>query len=258
MTTSTAQATQPAASAATFLRWAAALAAAYAATWMLTTALWWLLADVMGVAPQPLAMERVPAFAVGFAVFFMPILYVVPCALARQWLRPDPKTVAMYMGVAFLLGAGLEMVVDPVWTWVFSRPCWLYVIWPVHRGHTSGFGFIMWPMYGFFVGNLHLAIASSPRLAFLNGSWQRAALLAADAMALEVAANLFALAGFGSWLFRYHAPDLHHFTTYEVFPVYLLCGYVGVRVLHALQHRPNRAWYGLGAFVLAAGAVFLL
>ena len=91
---------------------------------------------------------------------------------------------------------------------------------------------------------------------FLNGHWPRAALLAVDAMLLEVAANVFSLLGFGTWLFRYHAPDLHHFTTIEAFPIYLFGGYLGVRVLHAGESHPKRALLGAVLYTVTLVAVF--
>lgn len=241
----------------TLLAWIVTLVAMYGATMLATAALWSLLSGTFHVTPTPLPPERSGAYSLAFFLFFTPLLYLGPCALARRWLRPDPRTLAWYMGTAFLFGGLLEIVVDPLWIAVVGRPCWLYHVWPVHGGHTSGVGVVMWPMYGFFVGMLHHAIHVSPRLRFLDGHAQRAALLAVDAMLLEVAANLFALAFFGTWHFRYHRGDLAHFTTVEAFPIYVLGGYAGVRVLHALEHHRWRAQFGAVFFVVTAAAVLL-
>jgi hypothetical protein len=236
--------------------WVVALLVAYALTWLLTGALWRWMTVTLGITPSPLPQSLVPRYALAFFVFFMPILYLLPCALAGQWLRPNGRTLALYMGTAFFFGGGLEMTMDPAWILVLGRPCYLYDVFPVHDGATSGFGAVMWPMYGFFVAMLHLAIHDSPRLGFLNGHWPRAALLAVDAMLLEVAANVFSLLGFGTWLFRYHAPDLHHFTTIEAFPIYLFGGYLGVRVLHAGESHPKRALLGAVLYTVTLVAVF--
>lgn len=242
----------------TLAAWIGALVAAYGVTWVLTWGLWRIFVDSFHIYPTPLSAERVPGYALAFFLFFTPILYLLPCALARRWLRPNAATVVLYMGMAFFMGGGLELTMDPLWIFVLGRPCYLYHIFPVHDGYTSGFGAVMWPMYGFFVAMLHNAIEAAPaRLGFLHGHWARAALLAVDAMLLEVAANVFSLLGYNSWLFRYHAPDLNHFTTIEAFPIYLLGGYVGVRLLHAAEAMRHRAVLGLGLYLVTAAVVLV-
>lgn len=228
----------------------------YAVSWVATRAVWWLTTGPLGVEPTPLPASLTVRWTVGFFLFFTPLLYLLPCALAGRWLRPDVKTTVFYMGVGYALGCTLEMTMDPLWVWALGRPCYLYHIAPLHGGNTSATGVVMWPMYGFFVGMLHQAIAESPRLAFLRGTWPQAALLAVDAMMLEVAANLFSLWGFRSWLFRYDAPDLAHFTTVEAFPIYLLGGALGVWFLHRLETHPRRHVLGVVLYVAVAVVAF--
>ncbi|MEW5850620.1 MAG: hypothetical protein AB2A00_17675 [Myxococcota bacterium] len=253
-------ATRPLASgrAGRLLAWGAALGVAYGLTWLLTRALWTLLTGPLGITPTPLPDARRVLYTVCFGIFFAPLLYLLPCALARRWLRPDVRTVLLYAGTAYFFGCGLEMVMDRAFIFALGRPCYLYHVWPIHHGHTSGSGVVMWPLYGFFVCLLHQAIREQPRLSFLEGDWARAGLLAVDAMLLEVAANLFTLVGFGTWLFRYHAPDLHHFTTVEAFPIYLLGGYPGVRLLHAMEAHPRRGRLGVVLGVVIGVAAFAL
>lgn len=229
-------------------RWAAALGALYGVTWVLTGLLDRLL--LSRIDPRPV-VELGPSlgFSAAFLLFFVPVLYLIPCALAHRWLRPPIATVILYCGTAYFFGCGLELVMDRAFIAALGRPCYLYFIWPIHDGHTSGSGLVMWPLYGFFVCMLHQAIHASPRLAFLDGNGARAALLAVDAMLLELAANVFSLVFFGSWLFRYHAPDLHHFTTVEAFPIYLLGGYPGVVLLDRLEHHPRRGVIGAALWV---------
>ncbi|MBI5494961.1 MAG: hypothetical protein HY904_08020 [Deltaproteobacteria bacterium] len=232
--------------------WVGVLAVGWVITRLLTGAL---VAPLGDPATEITGARASARFAVAFAVFFAPLLYLLPCLLARRWLRPDARTVALYAGVTFFFGAGSELVMDPAFISVLGRPCYLYRVWPVHGGYTSGVGLVLWPLYGFFVSMLHHAIHVTPALRHLDGHGARAALLAVDAMLLEVAANVFALALFGTWLFRYHAPDLHHFTTAEAFPIYLVGGYAGLRLLHALETHPRRAWVGAAFYVVTAAAV---
>lgn len=238
------------------LRWAGALVGIYALTWAATHALWGLTAGPMGVEPRPLPAEATVAWTVGFFLFFTPLLYLVPCALAGRWLRPNAKTLALYIGVGYAMGCTLEMTIAPLWQWVFGRPLYVYHLAPIHAGHTSATGVVMWAMYGFFVGMMHQSIAESPRLGFMRGIWPKAALLAVDAMILEVAANIFSLWGYHSWLFRYHAPDLAHFTTAEVFPMYLVGGALGVWFLHHFETHPRRHVLGAVLYAVVLVAAF--
>ena len=128
---------------------------------------------------------------------------------------------------------------------------------PVHHGYTSGVGLVMWPMYGFFVCLLHEAIHVSPRLAFLDGDVQRAVLVALDAMVLEVAANAFTLLGFGSYFFHYHAGDLVHFTTWEIFVPYVVAGALGLQLLKVLERRAPKVPTGVVLFAVGVLSVLL-
>jgi len=222
--------------------WAGALLVLYAAArWLLGV-----LALPDPAAPLPPGSHA--TYLLAFTAFFLPLLYLLPCALAGRWLKPDLRTLLLYAGTAYFFGAGLELVMDRLFVLVLGRPCYLYFIWPLHGGHTSGTGLVVWPLYGFFVALVHQSV---------HGTAARTALLAVDAMVLEVAANVFSLVFFGSWLFRYHAADLHHFTTVEAFPIYLLGGYPGVLLLKAWEQHPRRGWLGGVLWLLIMALVFL-
>lgn len=234
--------------------WLLALGAAYGVAWGLSRLFLWLATDVAGHAIAPLPDARLPLFMAGFAAFFLPLLYFAASALAGRWLRPDWPKLVLTMGTTFLCAMWLEIAADTLFVWTLGRPCWIYHVWPVHGGYTSGFGLLMWPMYGVFLHLLHLAIDINPRLAPLRSHGAKAVLAAVDAMLLEVAANAFALVGFGSYLFHYHAGDLAHFTTWEVFLPYVVSGWLGLHVLHglhALERRLPPVATGVALYALA-------
>jgi hypothetical protein len=125
---------------------AAGIVLAIPVAWLVTRALWWLTAGPIGVDPTPLPAEATVRWTVGFFLFFTPLLSLLPCALAGRWLRPDAKTLALYMGVGYAMGCSLEMTIDPLWAWVVGRPLYLYHLAPIHEGHTSATGVVMWPV----------------------------------------------------------------------------------------------------------------
>jgi hypothetical protein len=232
------------------------LVALYGLMRVVSTALWWLVSDVMRIQPAPLPAEELPAFITGFALFFAPLLYLSACALARRWLPLEPSRLMLYMGATFFCAALAEIAVDEAFVAVLGRPAWLYQVWPVHGGFTSAAGVAMWPLYGVFVYLLHGALRGNPRLRFLDNDMGKALLVAVDAMLLEVAANAFTLVGFRSFFFFYLVPDLHHFTTWEIFIPYILAGVVGMKLIAVLDRRKHRALIGL-ALQLAATVLVL-
>jgi hypothetical protein len=161
-------------------------------------------------------------------------------------------------GVTFGCAALLEIAVDTAWTAATGAPCWEYRLWPVHQGHTSRFGVLMWPMYGAFVQHFHGAIRRNPALHGLHGPAARAVLVAVEAMVLEILANALSLGGFGSFLFYYLPDDLGHLTTFRIFLPYVAAGAMGVALLGWLERQPRRAEIGVAAWVLTAFVVLSL
>lgn len=232
------------------------LAAIYGLMRLSSTALWWLVSGVMRIQPTPLPAEHLPVFITAFTLFFAPLLYLLACALARRRLLFEPSRLLLYVGATFFCAALAEIGVNAAFVTVLGRPAWLYQVWPVHRGFTSAAGVAMWPLYGVFVYLLDAALRGNPRLRFLENDLGKALLVGVDAMLLEIAANTFSLVGFRSFFFFYLAPDLHHFTTWEIFVPYVIAGLVGMKLIAVLDRRKNRALIGL-ALQLAATVLVL-
>ncbi|MEW5852262.1 MAG: hypothetical protein AB2A00_25960 [Myxococcota bacterium] len=239
-------------------RWLVALAALYGVTVVVTAGIWWGVVDGLGRTIAPLDPSRNARFTVTFITFFTPLLYLFTSALARRWLRPDPAQLLLTMGATFFCALLAEVGCDALFVLVVGRPCWEYHVWPVHHGYTSGVGLLMWPLYGLFVHLLHQALEENPRLRALDNLPAKAVLVGVDAMVLEVAANTFSLVAFNTFYFRYHAGDLHHFTTAEVFVPYVVAGYVGLHLLERLRGVPHPAWVGAALWVVAGGLLSVI
>lgn len=227
------------------------LATVYAGMRVSSSALWWLTSSVLGIQPAPLPAADLPVFIIGFTVAFGPLLYLVPCALARRWLRVDPSRLLLYIGVTSLCATVAEIAVDEAFVLALGRPAWIYQVGPVHGGFTSAAGIAMWPLYGVFVYFLHAALRGNPRLRLLDNDAGRALLMGVDAMSLELAANAFTLVGFHSFYFFYLASDLHHLTTWEIFVPYVVVGAIGMRLVAFLERRKHQALVGLALQLVA-------
>ncbi len=248
---------QPTAVAVRVAGWVAALVLFYAGAWVTSRGVLWLTVDVLGRTITPLPRRDLVVLVPAFFGFFMPVLYAGCSALAGRWLRPRVDTMVLYVGTTLCCAVWAEIAADELFVLLLGRPGWVYHVWPVHHGYTSGVGLVMWPMYGFFVCLLHEAIHVSPRLAFLDGDVQRAVLVALDAMVLEVAANAFTLLGFGSYFFHYHAGDLVHFTTWEIFVPYVVAGALGLQLLKVLERRAPKVPTGVVLFAVGVLSVLL-
>jgi hypothetical protein len=232
------------------------LAAIYAMMRVSSSVLWWLVSSVLRIQPAPVRGEDLPSFLIGFTLFFAPLLYLLPCALARRWLPIEPSRLLLYMGATFLCATVAELVVDEAFVLALGRPAWLYQVWPVRGGFMSAAGVVMWPLYGVFVCFLHDALRANPRLRLVDNDVGKALLMGVDAMFLELAANTFTLVGFHSFYFFYLASDLRHFTTWEIFVPYVVAGGAGVALIAVLERQRHQALIGV-ALQLAATVLVL-
>lgn len=229
--------------------------AGYAILRMLAGAAWAIGAPF---APDPtaaLSRAQEVAFLVAFPLFFAPLLYGGLCLLARKRLNLHWRPLLAAAGVTFLCAATTEILVDTAFVAATGAPAWRYIVWPVHQGYTSGVGLVLWPLYGAFVHLLHEVLRSDPRFRAVSGEFARGVLIAADAMLLEVFANLFSLVAFGCFTFYYLPDDLLHFTTIQIFLPYSVAGVLGVQVLNRLEGWRWAAWAGAGAWAVAAAGV---
>jgi hypothetical protein len=226
----------------------------WASLWAAAQAAWWLVAPGL-VAPETPLEGGGPAFALGLVVVFAPLLVLAVRIVGRGSPGPAWSYVVGAAGITLPVAAAFEFAIDHAWVLVTGEPAWRYLVAPTHGGYTSAVGLVMWPMYGAFVAALHHAVAGRPRLAILHSPWGRAALLAVEALALEIAANLYALLAFGCFFFYYLPNDLLHFTTIRIALPYLVAGRVGVAALDALERHPQRLGIGLAAWVIGAAFV---
>lgn len=238
------------------MAWGAGLLAYYGVMRVLTAVLGPFLDRVFPVA-GPMDPSRAPAFLVGFVVFFAPLLWLFNRWLAGGQLHANASAIWAYAGITTGCAMAIEVLVDTAFVVALGRPCWTYHVLPIHGGHTSAAGLVMWPLYGFFVWGLHHALEANPRLRPSNTLALRALLVGVDAMVLEVLANTFTRCTVGSWYFFYLADDLGHFTAGEILVPYVLAGFVGLSLLERLLRWPHPWLLGALGYSAAVGLTLL-
>jgi hypothetical protein len=220
---------------------------------------WWLLADYVGIEIRELDPKYWPVFILSFVLFFLPWLYLFSRWVAGQFISVNVSRMILYMGCTFFFAFWFEIGVDSFFVKFLGKPCWEYRIWPVHNGYTSGVGVFMWPLYGFFVYCLNTAIENNPKLAVINHNSFKAFLMALDAMALEILANVFSIAQYHTFYFYYLPGDMVHFTTVQVFLPYMVCCAVGINTLKYLERFEKKCFdIGLVFFLLGVASLMLV
>lgn len=234
-------------------------AAVFAVFWVVTHVSWWCLMDVMGIEIRDLDQRYWPEFIVVFVLFFGPLLYLVGCITAKKRLVLDPAKLVLYMGCTFFGAMWFEIILDTLFVTCTGQPGWIYKVWPIHHGYTSGVGMVMWPLYGFFVYCMNAAVENNSKLAKINHAAAMTFLFALDAMALEILTNLFAIVLYHTYLFYYLPGDLRHFTTVQIFVPYLFaCGLGSVFSFYFERLKQFHLVIGLSFYLAGIGSLFFV
>jgi hypothetical protein len=220
---------------------------------------WWLLVEKDGIEVANLDHKHWPEFIIVFVLFFLPWLYLFCSLVAKKNLPIHFSKLVLYMGCTFFGAMWYEIILDTLFVKFLGQPGWLYKIWPIHQGYTSGVGMFMWPLYGFFVYCLNNAIEINPKLAHINNGAAKAYLFALDAMALEILTNIFSILLYHSYLFYYLPDDLVHFTTIQIFIPYLFaCGLGAILSLFLERLKKNHFIIGLTFYLAGVGSLLFI
>lgn len=189
-----------------------------------------------------------------FAIAWISIIYGVNCAIARKFIRPQPKTLALYLVTMIALGLIGEITFDTVYRTVFGAPLWEYHILPIHGAYTSIYSLFLWGMIGLHVYLLHgtlqkRGVTSIHALAFI---------FCLEAIVIEALVNSSFLALFGDYIYYYLPADLWHLTSLQTLPLYLFAGYVTITTLRYAGSRHIPAVLGSTAWVVVLVSTGLL
>ena len=220
---------------------------------------WWFLTKQAGIEIKSFDSRNRLEFIMAFVLFFLPLLYLFCSLMAKKILTINFSKLALYMGCTFLGAMWYEIILDTLFVKCLGQPGWLYNVWPVHRGYTSGVGMLMWPLYGFFVYCMSEAINVNPKLALINNGIAKTYLFALDAMALEILTNIFSILFFNTYLFYYLPDDLLHFTTIQIFIPYLFASGLGATLSLFLERlQKNHFLIGIASYLAGVISLFFL
>jgi hypothetical protein len=193
-------------------------------------------------------LEGLSGALVGIVLF-----YLLACLLTRRWIRIDAYELALSMAVAFLVAIVCEVYLGKLYFLLTGRPLWQYRVWPIHDGYTSAVNFIVWPVYGYYFHLLHQVLRVW-RIR-IRPHWLQGLAAGIDGPLLEFLANGFFLLCYGTFYFYYLPGDLHHYTSLQVVPLYMIMGVVLAQVLAYFAARPPRWWYPAGFYLAGIGFV---
>jgi hypothetical protein len=202
-----------------------------------------------------IAMSAVPLLqGLSGALVGMVLFYLLASLLIRRWIRIDGYELALSMAVAFLVAILCEVALGKLYFYLSGRPLWQYRVWPIHGGYTSAVNFIVWPVYGCYFYLLH-QVLQAWRIR-VRPVWLKGIAAGIDGPLLEFLANGFFLLCYGTFYFYYLPGDLHHYTSLQVVPLYMVMGIILALVLEYFAGRPA-SWRYPASFYLA-GLAFVL
>jgi hypothetical protein len=189
------------------------------------------------------------------ALFGALVFYLLGSLLVRRWIRIELYPLALSMAVAFLVAIICEVYLGKLFALVTGEPLWQYRVWPIHDGYTSVLNFIIWPVYGYYVYFLHQVLHA--RRIVIRPHWLQGVASGIDGPLLEILANGFFLLFYGTFYFYYLPGDLHHFTSVQVVPLYMVMGVVLTLLLDYLLDKPQRWHYPAGFYLAGVGFVMI-
>jgi len=181
------------------------------------------------------------------------LFYLLASALIRRWLHIDGYQLALSMAAAFLVAIVCEVGLGKCYYLLAGRPLWQYRVWPIHDGYTSAVNFIVWPVYGYYLYCLHQVMQAHS--ISVRPGWLKGIVSGIDGPLLEILANGFFLLFYGTFYFYYLPGDLHHYSSLQVVPLYMVMGVILSLLLDYLHGKPPRWRYPLGFYLAGMGFV---
>ncbi len=194
-------------------------------------------------------------FFLFFGLFFAVLIYLFNSLIARRFVHINLPKALVYMSVAGLVAPLGEVVINTIAALVFGNPIFLYHVAPIHHGYTSLIMMVLWPTYGFHFYCFHEVLASRGNSEFSDSTI--AMIMGIDVIIMETLINILSVLLFSANIFYYLPGDLAHVSSVAILPVYVLIGYVGLKLIHYIERHKKRALLIVATFVLS-GMLFLL
>lgn len=204
---------------------------------------------------DPIFIAKYSLVGILFGLIFF---YGLWSLVARRWLTINRYDLALYMSVGFLVAVYTEPLHDFVYRFFFGEFLWVYQVWPIFDGASSGLAFVLWPLYGyhlyFFTQMLHGYGLHLP-------TWFKGSLPALDGVPFDMIANGAALFLFDVIFFYYPRPELWHLSSWWVMPFYWVSGMLYLYLLREMLHW-KKHWripvvcYAVGCLGIVIGEYF--
>lgn len=169
-----------------------------------------------------------------FGLMWLVIIYLLNCAIAREWKKVEPKMALMYFSTVALIGVFGELFLDTVYKLFVGVPLWRYNILPIHGGYTSSYAIVVWGLYGFYLYLMHGSLAKWS----INKTHHLALIFSLEALVLEAVVTISAKLLLGHYMYYYLPSDLWHVTSVQNMPFYLICGFVLLAALKRFKSDP--------------------
>lgn len=201
-------------------------------------------------------MDRSLLAAAGFSLLLVTLSYAVNRRLLGRRLQLQPYELLLTASAVFLLAILAESLINPLYESYTGTKLWEYHAHPLHDRNVSALAVLVWTAYGV---HLHFSLQTlEARLPLrLRNHYGKALVIGFEApMVWEITGNLFFLLLAKQYYAFYNPTDLWHLTSLQVVPVYMICIFLGLLTLRALQ-RLGRRW-ALPSGLFTAGVGFLL
>ncbi len=189
------------------------------------------------------------------ALIFIGVSYFVNRRLSGRHFKLDPYLLTVYAVTVFCLAIFFEVLVNSLYDYFVGENLWEYHVMPLYNRDVSLLAPLLWSAYGvhlYFIEQTYRA--RLPR--FMRSRKAHALLHGLDApLVFEVSGNLIFLLLIGRYYAYYLPGDLFHLTSVRVIPIYMLCIFFGLQLLHWIERQPRR-WRIPGA-IFSVGIGFL-
>jgi hypothetical protein len=191
-----------------------------------------------------------------FSLLLVTISYSINRRLLGKQLVVDGYQLALTASCVVVLALVGESLINPLYTALFGQKLWVYRILPLHDGSVSALGVLVWAAYG-----IHLYFTRQTLINKLphglNNTAGIAIIIGFEApLICEVLGNLLFLQLLGEYYAYYLPGDVFHLTSLQVVPIYMLCLFIGLTILGALESLPRKLV--LPPALFSAGVVYLV
>jgi hypothetical protein len=178
---------------------------------------------------------QTPLRMILFGVFVALIIYLINCAIAREFKRLDLRQAVMYFCAVAMVGLYGEIFLDTVYNAAVGNPLFRYNIAPIHGGYTSSYAIVTWGIYGLHFYMLHGTLQKMS----ITKTWHLALIISIEALFLEAALTIGAKLYLGEFLYYYYPSDLWHVSSFQNMPFYFIFGVVIIQLLRRFQRSPR-------------------